>query len=130
VDDAPQVPDPVPPGEPDEPDEPGQPDQEARNWAVIAHALGLLSSFIGPLVVLLTKGKENEYVADQSREALNFQITLMIAFAVAALLAICVVGVILFPALMVVGLVMPVVAAVKASEGATYRYPGILRLVS
>ena len=106
------------------------PGQDDRNMAVIAHASGIVTSFIGPLVILLVKREEGEYVVDQAREALNFQITLLIAYVAAFLLTFCVVGVFLIPLLMLAGLVLPVIAAVRSSEGQRYRYPATLRLIT
>ena len=69
-------------------------------------------------------------VDDQGKEALNFQITMTIAFIVAALSFFVLVGFILFPAVWLFDVIFTIIAAVKANEGVAYRYPCCLRLVT
>ena len=54
--------------------------QEQKTMAMIAHLLGIVSWFVGPLIIwLINKDKaDQEFVIDQSKEALNFQITMAI----------------------------------------------------
>ncbi|MEM1115538.1 MAG: DUF4870 domain-containing protein [Bacteroidota bacterium] len=114
----------------------GEPDQDERTWGLIAH-LSALSGFVipfgnilGPLVVWLTKRDQSAFVADQAKEALNFQITLSIAVVLGVVLIFVLIGI---PILMILGLaalVMPIIAGIRANEGRRYRYPLTLRLVS
>ncbi len=116
--------------------------EEARTWALLAHLCGLaggvvpLGNIIGPLVIWQTKGKEHAFVAQEAVEALNFQITLMIALtalgALAMVLMLVFVGVLLIPVILLAALgalVLSVLAALEASKGRGYRYPFCLRLV-
>src|SRR4051812_36220384 len=50
---------------------------DPRGTASIAHYLGLLG-FIGPLIIYATSGNNDPYVRDQSAEALNFHLTVII----------------------------------------------------
>ena len=57
-------------------------DKNARTWATLGHLSALimlvgvpLGNILGPLVVWLAKRQEYEFVDDQGKEALNFQIT-------------------------------------------------------
>ena len=77
----------------------GQPDKEERNWALIAHLsaiAGMLVPFVGtilgPLVVWLLKREDSEYVADQAKEALNFNITMFLGYMICFILMIIVIG--------------------------------------
>ena len=62
------------------------PDDNARQWGMLSHLLGLLIGFftgfgfIGPLIVLLTKKEEHPFIEDQATEALNFHISILIYF--------------------------------------------------
>ena len=114
-------------------------DEEARTWAMVAHLsslVGLLGNGIGfvlgPLVVWLLKKDQHEFVNDQGLEALNFQLTMLIAAVAAFVLALTIIGlVIAIPALFVVAVlavIFPIVAAVKSKQGHYYRYPLTLRL--
>jgi uncharacterized Tic20 family protein len=103
---------------------------EEKIWAVLAH----LSSFIGlpfflPLVIYLLKRKESPYLAENAREAINFHITLFLAFLVCAILMFVLIGFFLAALLAVFAFVVAIVAAIRASEGGVYRYPCCLRLI-
>ena len=115
-----------------EPDLPGhEPPSEDRNFAVIAHLLGILISFLGPLIIWLIKKDDSPFVDDQAKEALNFQITVFIAEAVAGMLVpVLGLGCILLPVVLVANFILCIVAAVAASQGRWYRYPMTLRLIS
>ncbi|MFF4192419.1 DUF4870 domain-containing protein [Nonomuraea sp. NPDC001831] len=98
--------------------------------AMLAHLLGLLVSWIGPLVIYLMKKDESPYVRDQAAEALNFQITMFIGYAVAMVLSIVLVGLLLFPIIWIVSLIFHVQAAIATNRGENYRYPFAIRLVT
>jgi len=120
--------------------------QVERQWAMFAHlsALlgGLLTSaiggwgfFLGPLVIWLVKKDTMPFVADQAKEALNFNITVSAIFVILLILTLFTLGlgvILTVPAMLVVGigaLVLIVMAAIKANEGVAYRYPFALRLI-
>ncbi|RCG32857.1 DUF4870 domain-containing protein [Sphaerisporangium album] len=98
--------------------------------AMLAHLLGLLTSFIGPLVLYMVKKDEAPYVRDQAAEALNFQLTLIIAYFVCLVLALAMIGFVLIPLLWVGSLIMTIMGAVAANQGANFRYALNIRFVS
>jgi uncharacterized Tic20 family protein len=113
------------------------PTAQERQWAMLAHLSTLAPyiigmpfiAFAGPLIVRATKGQESAWVDNQAKEALNFQITLLIGYAV-SLVTLCIgVGFILAIGIALFSLVMTIVAAIKANNGEMYRYPATLRLV-
>ncbi|MCC2308022.1 DUF4870 domain-containing protein [Cellulomonas chengniuliangii] len=110
---------------------PLRPDEE-RTWAIVAHIGGLVLGFVAPLVVWQVFKGRGPYLENQAKEALNFQITLAIAYAVAILLAILTLGLASPLALGVslAGLIFMILAAVAAGRYEWYRYPATLRLVS
>jgi uncharacterized Tic20 family protein len=109
----------------------GAPSRDDRNLAVLAHLLGILTSFLGALIVWVIKKETSPYLDQQGREALNFQITVLLAHAVGGLtVPVFGVGCFILPAVMILNLVFCVLAAVAASRGENYRYPVALRLVS
>ena len=112
-------------------------ESRARNWAMVAHLSGLASytgipfgNVLGPLVVWLLKKDELPFVADQAKEALNFQLSLTVYTFIAFVLMFFLVGLLAFPVLFVVHIVFSIVAAVQASEGKVYRYPLTIRFLS
>jgi uncharacterized Tic20 family protein len=112
------------------------PTQDERTWGLIAHLsafAGLIAPFagnvIGPLVVWLVKREQSAFVEAEAKEALNFNITVFIGYAVCMLFMIVFIGFLMAAALFIYWLVMTILAAVKAGEGVPYRYPFALRLV-
>jgi len=119
---------------------------EERQWAMFAHlsalAGGLLTSavggwgfFIGPLVIWLMKKDTMPFVADQAKEALNFNITVSGIFVILLILSLLTLGIgflVTAPIMLIIGiaaLVFIIIAAMKANQGIAYRYPLTLRLV-
>ena len=119
---------------------------EERQWAMFAHlsALlgGLLTSavggwgfFLGPLVIWLMKKDTMPFVADQAKEALNFNITVSGIFVILLILSLLTLGIgflVTAPIMLIIGiaaLVFIIIAAMKANQGIAYRYPLTLRLV-
>ncbi|HJS35162.1 MAG TPA: DUF4870 domain-containing protein, partial [Pseudoxanthomonas sp.] len=66
---------------------------------------------------------------DQSKEALNFQITVFIAFVISWILAFVLIGLLLMPLIGIAALVLSIIGGVKANNGEAYRYPFALRLI-
>jgi uncharacterized Tic20 family protein len=97
--------------------------------ALLAHLLGLLVSFLGPLIIYLVKGHESAFVKHHAAEALNFAITVFIAVVVSALLMLVLIGFLLLPIVGIGALILQIMAAVAASRGEWYRYPVNIRLV-
>jgi uncharacterized protein len=106
------------------------PTRDERNLAMLAHLLGIFSGFVGALVLWLVKRDEAGFVAEQSREALNFQITMAIAILASIMLKLVLIGFLLVPAVLVVNFVFCILAAIAASKGTAYRYPFALRLIN
>jgi uncharacterized Tic20 family protein len=96
------------------------PTGEDRMLAAAAHATGALTTFVGPLVLMLLSGKRSEYVRRHAAEALNFQLTLLLVTMVTFGL-----GGILYA----VAWIVCAVAAVAALTGKPFRYPWTLRLI-
>ena len=104
--------------------------QDERNLAMLAHLLGIFTGFIGALVIWLIKKDESRYIAEEAKEALNFQITVGIAFVLAWMLAFILIGLFLIPVLFIANFIFCIMAAVSASKGKAYKYPLAIRLVS
>ncbi len=117
---------------------------EERNWGMACHLssyLGFLAgglSFLGPLVCWLIKKDSSRFVDYHGKESLNFQLNIFLYLLISTLISIgfafvtCGVGVVLFvlpAAVAVYGLIMPVIAGIRASSGELYRYPLTFRLI-
>lgn len=99
-----------------------------RNWTVICHISGLVG-FVGPLVVWLIKGKDDPQINTHGKAALNFQISMMIYYAVASVLTLLIIGMFLLPVLGIFDLICVIIATVKASNGELFSYPLSLKLI-
>lgn len=91
--------------------------------AMLIHVLIIFTGFVGPLIIWLIKKDESPFVDRHGRTALNFSITLTIAAFVSAILIIVLIGLLLLLAVMVIGIVFPIMAALKANNGEEYTYP-------
>jgi uncharacterized Tic20 family protein len=103
--------------------------KESKMWAMLCHLLGLFTCFVGPLIIWLIKKDEDAFVDDQGKEALNFQITVLLAFIVSGILTTICIGAFMLAAVGVGNLVFCIVASVKSNNGEAYRYPVCLRLI-
>lgn len=101
---------------------------EENNLAMIAHILGIVIGFVGPLIIYLT-AKDKPFAYSQSKEALNFQITVLIGWIAAGILSFVGIGFLLYGAIWVINLIFCIMAAMAASKGEDYKYPFALRLV-
>ena len=101
-----------------------------KTMATLAHALGAITGFLGPLIIMFTAGNASPYVRREAVEALNFQITIAIAWFASAILTFVGIGLVLTPIVGILGFVFAIIGAVKVNGGETYTYPFALRLVS
>jgi len=110
-----------------------------RLWGALAHLSALTMYFsgigfvVGPLIVWLLKRDDSPFIREEAREALNFNISVAIYYACAALLCITI---ILIPLVWILAILLHifhvvciVVGGVRAYEGRPFRYPLNLNLV-
>jgi uncharacterized Tic20 family protein len=108
-----------------------------RSWCVACH-LSALAGFVvpavghvlGPLIVWLIKRGDSPEIDAHGKEALNFQISMLIYNLVAGVLCLLLIGFALLAVLHILNVVFVIIAALKAGEGQMYRYPLTLRLIS
>ncbi len=112
--------------------------KDARMWAMICHLAGLamfipivpiIGNVIGPLIIWQIKKNEHPFMDEQGKEAVNFQISMLIYGIIAGLLCFACVGFVLVPAVVIVDVIFLLIAAVKANNGEHYRYPLTIRFI-
>lgn len=105
--------------------------QDDRTIAMLTHLSGIIVNVIGPLVVwLIHKDKpEKGFIIDQSKEALNFQITVLFGYIIAAILAAILIGIALHTLVWIACIIFCIIAGLAANKGERYRYPFAIRLV-
>lgn len=106
------------------------PSADEKNIAVITHLGGTLFSVFPALIVWLLKKEDSPFVGEHAREALNFQITLLIGYVISSILMYILIGFLLAGILWVANIVLCILAAIAASKGEEYRYPFTLRLIN
>jgi len=115
--------------------------ENERTYALFNHLIGLLSladlsilGLIGSVVMWRIKAKESPFLDDHGREAVNFQISLLLyAFVGSVLIGIITLGfgiplVLLF--LLGLRLYGCIRGAIAANRGEFYRYPMCIRFLS
>lgn len=124
----------------------GSPSAEDKQWGMFGHLSALsgvvtggLGNFLGPLIVWQMKKDTLPFAAEQAKEALNFNITLLIVAVVFGVIGAIFTAITLgFGAILVVPLalllgvawlVLTIMAGMKANDGVAYRYPLTIRLI-
>jgi uncharacterized protein len=112
-------------------------ENDERTWALWSHlsppVLALLSlgilPFLAPLVIWLVFRDRSRYVDDQAKEALNFQITLVIAYAIGWILFIALIGIVILGVAWVLSIIFGIQGAMAANRHELYRYPISIRFI-
>ena len=78
---------------------------------------------VPPLVLLLTRGQTSAFVSQQSKRAINFQLSMVVYWIVTIALMFVLIGFILAIPLALLEFICVIIAAVKSSEGKAFRYP-------
>jgi uncharacterized Tic20 family protein len=110
-------------------------DKDERMWGMFCH-LSALSGFvipfgniIGPLIIYSMKKDEYAFVADQGKESLNFQISVLTYLMISGIAVLFIVGIFMLIAVGLLSLILTVVASVRANDGEHYRYPFCIRFI-
>lgn len=112
--------------------------QEERTGALVTYLLTAFLALIGGVIGWAVFKEKGAFAKDQTTEALNWAITVTIAFIaiwiVVVVLAmvspkLALIGSLLYMVLTLASFVLSIIAAIKANGGTAYRYPFALRLV-
>lgn len=102
---------------------------DERMWSTLIHVGGIVLGVIAPLVGYLVLKDRSPFVAANSRNALNFQITVLIGYAIGSVLTFILIGVLVLLAVWVLSIVFSILAAVAANRGEVYRYPLTIQFI-
>ncbi len=100
-----------------------------RNWAMLCHLSAFAGYFfpfggiIGPLICWLSRKDESQWVNQNGKASLNFQMSILLYMILAAPLVIIIIGIPIIIFLAVLEIICIIIASIKASKGEEYRYP-------
>lgn len=108
-------------------------DSDEKTMAMLAHLIGGITCLLGPLIIWLIKRDESPFVNDQGKEAVNFQLSILLGYVVTGILSFipvvqCITWM-FFPLLGIAGLIFGILAGLEANKGVVYRYPYALRFI-
>lgn len=115
--------------------DPFQVTADDRTMGMLVHLLALLTGFLGTLILWLVKKDTSRFVDFHGKEAINFQITLLIyvfslmAFGIVTMGAGMLIAVPLIIVLSIAAFVFELMACLAANRGEWHRYPMTIRLI-
>lgn len=102
--------------------------QDSKNLATILWITTIFFGFIPGLIGYLIK-KDDSYVYAQSKEALNWIITALVAYVIATVLTVIVIGAFLYPVISICHVIFCILGVLKVSKGEDFKVPFALRLI-
>lgn len=96
---------------------------DEKLWATLIHVGGILFSFLPAVIGYIVLKDRGPFIRQHTATALNFQITLVIAYVVGTVTSLIGVGLLIILAAWVLSIVFSIIAAVAANNGQTYTYP-------
>lgn len=102
--------------------------QDSKNIALMTWIGSIFFGFIPGLIFYLIK-KDDPYIQDQSKEALNWSITAIIGYFAGLILTFILIGILVLVAVGICHLVFCIMGAIGASNGKTFRVPFAIRLI-
>ncbi len=103
---------------------------DEKLWATLIHIGGIFFSFVPALIGYLILKDKGPFVRAHTASALNFQITMAIAYVVGIILTFLIIGIFILFAVWAVTIIFSIIAAVKANQGQPYTYPLSIKFVS
>lgn len=102
--------------------------QDSKNIALMTWIGTIFFGFIPGLIFYLIK-KDDPYIQDQAKEALNWSITAIIGYFAGLILTFILVGILVLLAVGICHLVFCIMGAIRASDGKSFRVPFAIRLI-
>jgi hypothetical protein len=103
--------------------------ESERNWAMLCHLSAFAGYFfpfggiIGPLICWLTRKDESQWVDQNGKQSMNFQLSILLYMVLAIPLIIIIIGIPILIFLGFLEVICIIIASVKASKGEEFKYP-------
>jgi uncharacterized Tic20 family protein len=110
------------------PPQPMSPGDE-KTWSILVHLGGIFLAWLAPLIGYILLKDRGPFVRAHVVTALNFQLTLLIAYVVGVVSSLFFVGLLVILAAAILAVIFSIMAAVAASNGQYYRYPLTIEFV-
>lgn len=92
--------------------------------AMLPHLLGIFTGFLGPLIFYFVNKDQGDKIAlENSKHALNFQLSLIIYWVVTFVLMFILIGFVIAAVLGIFSLIVMIIASIRSYEGEVYQYP-------
>ena len=118
-----------PPANPYSAPQPLSPADE-KLWATLIHVGGILFGFLPALIGYLVLKDRGPFIRQHTATALNFQLTLIIAYVAGSILSLVLIGFLILAAAWIASIIFGIIAAIAANNGQTYTYPLSIKFVS
>ena len=102
---------------------------DEKLWATLTHVGGIVFHWLAPLVAYLVLKDRGPFVRWHTRQALNFQLTLLLAYIAGFVLSLVFIGFFVILAAFVLNIVFGIIAAMAANRGEFYKYPIAIEFV-
>ena len=103
---------------------------DEKLWATLIHIGGIIFSFLPALIGYIVLKDRGPFIRAHSATALNFQITIAIAYFVGGILTVIGIGVLILAAAGILNIVFSIIAAVAANKGEWYTYPLTIKFLN
>jgi uncharacterized Tic20 family protein len=104
-------------------------DSDQRLWATLVHVGGIFFGFLPALIGYLVAKDRGWFIREHTRTALNFQITMILAAIVGAILIFVAIGIFVIIGVDLAIIICSIMAAIAANNGQSYRYPFTIEFV-
>lgn len=95
---------------------------DEKMWSTLTHIGGIFFGFIAPLIGYLLLKDRGPFVRAHTAAALNFQLTVLIAYVLSVVLVFAVIGIALVFVVWALNIGFSIAAAVAANSGRWYTY--------
>jgi uncharacterized Tic20 family protein len=110
--------------------------KQVREWGtvlhlsvVLGHVAVALGGIIAPIVIWQMKKDELPELDEHGKNAVNWVLSFLTYMGISIVLCFVLIGFVLLPVVLLMNLVFPIIAAIKANEGRVWKYPLAIRFL-
>ena len=97
--------------------------EDEKLWATLIHIGGIFFGFVPALIGYLLLRERGTVIKENTRVALNFQLTMAIGYVIGVILSVVTIGLLIGLAVWVVTIIFSIMGALSANQGGSYKYP-------